>query len=272
MQMPWWKRRLVRWGGGLLGISLLAIGLMWWQTRPDGRFHIIAPALEGDALLLITPHGNTILVDGSSDAVGITAFVGEHVAFWQRSLDAIVLTHADEQRLPGMVALVRRYSIKHAVLPLLGDAGQDQALRDELTHQNVDVAPANAQTRLTIDGVTFTVLQADAPNGGMGILVQYGQFKALLAPHSNDDQARQIQASNLNAAVLWWSWTRADDRTIAQHINAQAVVYSHGSGAVQQPRSFFQRGSSERQLLHEDVNGTIKISSDGTHMWIKTDH
>lgn len=269
--MRWWRRRSLRWGGMMAIISVLAVALSWWRTRPDGQLHVIFPELSGDMVLIVTPHGKTIVVDGSADAVGATSFIGTKLPFWQRSLDLVILTHADDQRLAGILALSRRYYFGTVIMPKLSDAGQDQALHDELIAQKHGVKPIKAGTSVMLDGVQIKILQADTRNGGMIVLVSYDQFHALLAPYVDDDQALQLLNQDLKADLLWWAWTRPDERDLANHVQAKIVIYSAGSGAVQNPRTYFARGSGERRLLHEEVNGMISIISDGRRTWIETE-
>ena len=156
-------------------------------------------------------------------------------------------------------------------MPKLSDAGQDQALHDELIAQKHGVKPIKAGTSVMLDDVQIKILQADTRNGGMIVLVSYDQFHALLAPYVDDDQALQLLNQDLKADLLWWAWTRPDERDLANHVRAKIVVYSEGSGAVQNPRTYFARGSGERRLLHEEVNGMISIISDGRRTWIETE-
>lgn len=270
MKKSWFDHRVVRLGGAIVLVVALASSWIWWRARPDGRLHIIAPALAGDALLIITPHGDTLLVDGGRDADGMATFVGERIPFWRRSIDALVLTRADDDHLPGALALARRYSVRQALLPS-GDDAQMLALRTALTEESASINPAAVGQTLLVDGVRVTVLQAATRDGGATLAVQYGAFTALLAPMVDDAQASKLLANAPPAAIVWWPWTRPDDRAIAEKTRATTVLYSESTSGRPDPRTLFERGSTERRLLHEDVNGTIEISTDGTQLWIETE-
>ncbi len=267
----WFQHRALRWVGAVLLALGLVSGGIWWRTRPDGQLHIIMPALKGDALLIITPHGRTVMIGGSSDSVGISAFVSGRLPFWQRSLDALVLTRANEHHLPGALALARRYTFERTLLAPLAEDGQSGALRTALSEENTAAQTAQAGDTLTLDGVTLTVLQAATREGGVTFGLQYQNFSAILAAQPDDGQAAQLLQSAPAATLLWWPWTRPDDRQLAERAQSSVVVYSESPSGRESPRTLFERGDTVRRLLHEDLHGTIEIVTDGTQLWITTE-
>lgn len=267
----WLQHRVAHWVGAVFLLVALVSGWVWWRTRPDGRLHIIAPALKGDTLVLITPNGKTILIDGSADAVGITAFVGAKLPFWRRSLDALVVTRSDAQQLSGVLAVARRYTIGRTLLAPLGDTAQAAALQSALSEEGTRLDWAAANDTLVIDNVRLVVLQPASAEGGLTLALQYGTFSAILAPAPDELQSAQLGRSAPAATLLWWPWARPDDRQLAERMDAAVVLYSESGRGREEPRSLFERGSEQRRLLHEKLQGTIEITTDGTRMWITTE-
>ncbi len=73
-------------------IAAIAIVLVASQ-RTDGRLHLwVFDVGEGDAILLLTPHGHSVLIDGGPGATPLAEAVGKHLPFWQRYVDIAVLT------------------------------------------------------------------------------------------------------------------------------------------------------------------------------------
>lgn len=66
---------------------------------------------QGDSSLIITPTGKTILTDGGPDNK-VLRELGKELPFWVRHLDAVVLTHAHDDHLLGLIEVCRRYQIK----------------------------------------------------------------------------------------------------------------------------------------------------------------
>jgi competence protein ComEC len=65
---------------------------------------------QGDAIFVTTPSGEQILVDGGpSDQVLVE--LGNHMPFWDRSLDLVILSHPHADHLTGLIEVARRYRI-----------------------------------------------------------------------------------------------------------------------------------------------------------------
>ena len=80
-----------------------------------------------------------------------------------------------------------------------------------------------------------------------------------------------LLAGQQGATLLWWPWDRPDDRQLAEQLGTQIVVYGEAASERDNPRTLVERGGDDRQVLHEEIHGSIDISSDGTHMWIATE-
>lgn len=65
---------------------------------------------QGDAIFIEAPTGNQILIDGGPDN-SILAKLGTAMPFWDRSLDAIILSHPHADHLDGLVEVVKRYDV-----------------------------------------------------------------------------------------------------------------------------------------------------------------
>ncbi|MFL5734601.1 MAG: ComEC/Rec2 family competence protein, partial [Chloroflexia bacterium] len=83
---------------------------------PDGRLHIwVLDAGQGDSILVKTPKGHVALIDGGPGATPVLNGVGQHVPFWQRNLDLLVLTHPQQEHMMGFVELLGRYGVGQVV-------------------------------------------------------------------------------------------------------------------------------------------------------------
>src|SRR4029077_9670156 len=77
-----------------LAVVLLTLTL---ATLPDGRLHLVVFDIgQGDAILVTAPSGETLLVDGGPDPDLLLRRLGERLPWWQRRIDAILLTHPHE--------------------------------------------------------------------------------------------------------------------------------------------------------------------------------
>ncbi|GAG34386.1 unnamed protein product, partial [marine sediment metagenome] len=98
----------------------LAAALIWTVvcSLPDQQLHLyVLDVGQGDAILLRTPGGRVILVDGGPDPLVLTSRLGQILPFWQRRIDLVVATHADQDHLAGLIPIVERYKVAHAIEP-----------------------------------------------------------------------------------------------------------------------------------------------------------
>lgn len=70
---------------------------------------------QGDSALIVTPSGQTILIDGGPDA-RVLKELGKVLPFWLRSLDLVVLTHAHDDHLAGLIQVLNRYHVKQILV------------------------------------------------------------------------------------------------------------------------------------------------------------
>jgi competence protein ComEC len=103
----------------LAGAALLLTAALFTTlaTLPDHRLHLtwldVGP--RGQALLIQTPAGRNALVDGGSDPTTLETALGEHLPFWQRTLNLVVLTNPGSNYLTGLLDLPAHYHILQAV-------------------------------------------------------------------------------------------------------------------------------------------------------------
>jgi len=98
----------------LTGICLVIICFIYSYKSWFGQdyFRIVFFDVgQGDSSLIITPNGQTILIDGGPDNE-VLRELGRFLPFWQRQLDLLILTHEHEDHLFGLAELTRRYKIK----------------------------------------------------------------------------------------------------------------------------------------------------------------
>ncbi len=101
---------------GLVLAGALA-ALVWCAAlaQPDGRLHVwFLDVGQGDGILIQTPSGRQVLVDGGASGQALLGQLGAVMPFWDRTLDLLVLTHPDADHMAAQVEAAGRYSIEAA--------------------------------------------------------------------------------------------------------------------------------------------------------------
>ena len=114
-------RRGPAWRPGGLARLLVAVGpvaaltvlLFVFQlsgSRADGRLHVYVLDIgQGDAILVVTPDGRQMLVDGGPDPAAILSALGSRLPAGDRKLDVVAATHLDSDHAGGLISVLDRY-------------------------------------------------------------------------------------------------------------------------------------------------------------------
>ena len=271
-------RKLVTGWRGLLALAFLAaIGWAALRGLPDGRLHVwFLDVGQGDAILIQTPRGEQILVDGGPSPSALAAELGAVMPFWDRSLDLVVLTHPDSDHAAGLIPLFARYSVA-AALDALADGDPSAAAWIDAT-ANTPRQRATRGAQIKADGALLTVLNPPAiPTGETGnddsvvLRLEYGATSLLLAGDAEADAEHEMLASGARL--------RADVLKVGHHGSNAGT--SPGFLAAVQPRlAVISVGADNRfghpapevvarlqgaRVLRTDQRGRIELVSDGTN-------
>jgi len=165
---------------------LLVAGPVHAQTL-ELRFFDVG---QGDAALIVTPEGKRVLVDAGPDASPVVPYLQSH---HYDTLDLIVASHNHTDHIGGMAAViastvVRAYldnGIPHTTATYQG------TLR-AVAGSGAQYLQATARS-ITVGSARLRVLpppsrQVDQNNGSVGVLLEYGEFRALLTGDSEQDE------------------------------------------------------------------------------------
>src|ERR1035437_4965961 len=134
-----------------LASLFLLVGLFRSQNAKlnDGKLHVIVCDVgQGDGILIRTPDGSDILVDGGPDD-SILNCLSSHMPFWDRTIELMVLTHPHTDHAAGLVDVLKRYTVLHFVTEnVLGSTATYKRLEAELSAQKLTAKYAFAGDRI----------------------------------------------------------------------------------------------------------------------------
>lgn len=127
----------------LITLSLFYFLVSFTSWRESSYFRLVFLDIgQGDSILIVTPHGQTILIDGGPDA-SVLKKLGTVLPFWLRKIDLVILTHAHDDHLAGLIDVLKRYQIKQI---LIGNYNNETPLtkvwRDELIKSKSEIIKA----------------------------------------------------------------------------------------------------------------------------------
>ena len=284
---------LRRWFSGwrLLGVLAFLAIVAWLALRqlPDGRLHVyFLDVGQGDAILVLTPDGRQILIDGGPNPTALLSELSAVLPFWDRSLDLVVLTHPDGDHLTGLLDVLDRYQVGRVLDTSQTDAGPlAVAWREHLAKSRIPRTIAQRGTRIPLGDVMLTVLHpsskpltgtaSDDNNNSMVLRIDYGPTSLLLTGDAESEaEADMVKAGlPLQADLLKIAHHGSNGSTSAPFLTAVAprvaVIQVGAENSFGHPaREVLKRLTDSRtEILRTDKNGRIDAVSDGRKLSVK---
>jgi competence protein ComEC len=70
---------------------------------------------QGDSLLIESPTGVEVLIDGGPDST-VLRRLGDELGFFDRSIDVVLATHPDKDHVGGLPDVLERYKVDTVVM------------------------------------------------------------------------------------------------------------------------------------------------------------
>ena len=250
-------------------VILLFSNLLVWHTglhRLDHRLRITI-LNEGSAILLQTPQGRNLLINGSSSANRLGRALDRHLGLFHKELDFLMITDHATSTLTGFIDLQDRFQpnriLIHSGVPESGALKRLQtswSVRDAVVHQ--------IETQQTIpldhDAVLQVLVETDT---GAALQVSWDRFCALIPggvepaiilPLSDTCQLEQQAIIILTPSDLanedWIEmWFAQSPETV--------IAYDD---------SLIGKADTEFPIIRTWETGWLTIAVDGTQYWLES--
>jgi competence protein ComEC len=280
-----------------LVLPLLVIAILVWSvalTMPDDKLHVsFLDVGQGDAILIQTPNGQDILIDGGPDPQKINLELGKKLPFWDRTINLVVCTQPQADHVTGLVDVLQRYKVKQVLEP---GVSYNTSIYQEWCNlvEEKQIKRNKAQAGQEIDlgsGIKIEVLNPpaslwegtsdDVDNNGMVLRLSWGQVSFLFTADIREEAEFELigQRANLKSTALKVSHHGSETSTSQQFLAAVdpevAVIsvgednpFGHPSPEVLE-RLIDRVG--EDNVYRTDEDGTIEFITDGERLWMGTD-
>ncbi|NPD28323.1 ComEC/Rec2 family competence protein [Corallococcus exiguus] len=268
----------------------------YFGGAPDGKLHVyFFDVGAGDAALIVTPRGNTVLVD-SGPASAESHLVNRLPELLRRELDLVVLTQPDPKHHGALEAVLKRVGARRLMEPQLPDTSKAyDALLTTVGSRGVQILspapPSSAPkelVRLTLeDGVNLTVLWPRAPaepllkeapdaegrNAANSIMLRltYADTSVVFAGGARGEtEARLLERGLLSSATLLKVASPgvegANSQAYLEEVRPQAAVISGDDSQGKNPKVkelLARLRGVDARAFRTDVNGEVHAVSDG---------
>jgi competence protein ComEC len=261
-------------------ITFICMMTFWSASAKsgDGRLHVtFLEAGSADAVLIQTPEGRNILVNGGASASELSDELGRRLPFFTRKLDWLIIASTEEDQLTALPRVVERYEPENVLWSGNVQASfSARSLNEYFAQNEIPVSLAETGQRLELGGGAFIEVQAAGPRGSV-LLIEYGSFRALLPIGVSEGSFESIEYGNtigkVDVLLLAESgYAPSNPPDIFENLNPQLVVLSVAAddldGLPSQDTLDALEGYS---LLRTDRNGWIDISTDGVEMRVSVE-
>lgn len=94
----------------LLALGVILFLIIQFSLQSQSLKVIFVDVGQGDAIL-ISQGQNQVLIDGGKDGKVILEKLGRHVPFWDRTIEAVIVTHPDQDHIGGLISVAKSYKI-----------------------------------------------------------------------------------------------------------------------------------------------------------------
>lgn len=268
---------------------LVALNLYVW-------IHVIRPAPsylrvsildigQGDAILIESPTGTQVLIDGGPDR-SVVRELPKEMGILDRSLDMVVATHPDKDHIAGLADVFARYTVATYL-----DSGvvHHSPYVDALAHAvetepNLTHLTARRDMQIHLGGGAYlevlypdrSIESVESNTGSVVMRLVYGATSFMLtgdAPAAVENYLVSLDGTALQSTVLKAGHHGSKTSTSAQwlaHVQPQVVVVSAGKGnsyGHPSPEVVERIQEFNAELLSTIERGTIELVSDGQKVW-----
>jgi competence protein ComEC len=278
-------------------ISLFLLGgFFFYQNSKfnDGKLHLVVCDVgQGDAIFIRTPGGSDILVDGGPDD-SVLSCLSNHMPFWDRTIELMVLTHPHADHLTGLISVLSRYKVMHYVTENVeNQTAAFKRLEDALAVQHLTANYATSGERIdfadkthlltvwpTADWLENLKLQdsknLDTEGSSLDVngfcliqLLSYGNFKALLTGDAGqiveDKIAGEVGKVDVLKVPHHGSKTGMSDYFLSEIQPSLAIISVGANNKYGHPAKTALDLLSAHNIkyLRTDKDGEVEIVTDG---------
>ncbi len=261
---------------------------------PDFQLHVAALNVgQGDAVLITTPYGKHILVDGGPLTNVLESLPGE-MGFFKNRIDLVVLTHPHSDHLAGLIPVLQRYEVPLVLLAgVETDSEEYRVFRELLQNRTVLYARADRDIRmepgLSLDllfpahSLEKEVVAMDKLNNtSVAFRLLYGRTRVLFTGDADETVEQQIllTGADVKSTILkagHHGSKYSTGKTFLDQVDPQYAIISAGKGNVyKHPHPDMLKRLEEElvETFRTDEQGTVKFTcgreEDCTVAWEKS--
>lgn len=289
------RRFLIR-----LGIlaGLFLFGVILWVVQFSNPFGLFGSGQsqfltvtfldigQGDSILIQTPDGVQMLIDGGPDGTVLRRLAKE-MPWFDRTIDVVLGTHPDKDHIGGLVDVLKNYQVANIITTEnRSRTSVDNAFSDAITKEKANIIMARAgQVFMLGASTSVTVFSPDHDPTGLEtntssivVKVSYGDIDFMLtgdAPINIEEYLVKVYGQALSSEVLklghHGSRTSSSENFLKTVHPVYGVVSAGKNNSYGHPHIEVVDAvrAHNIKLVSTIDSGSIHFTTDGVDIWEK---
>ena len=296
ISMPSGRRVLTSWpvmGGLVIMTATAGIGAAAPYVTNEEQLTVhVLDVGQGDSILIESPTGRRVLIDGGPDGSLLQRRLAEHLPWWSRRIDVVLLTHPSADHLIGLTETLQRYDVGFVIDPQLESSTIYGRQWSEMLGELTDLTVARAERGTVLDiggGARLEILHppperpfdaaTEHDDNSVVAKLVYGDVSFLFAADIYEpgeefllDSGVDVQATVLKVAHQGSRYSSS--REFLEAVSPRVAVISAGEDnrfGHPHPETLerLESLSSAPAILRTDMHGTVTLVTDGERLTLR---
>lgn len=279
--------------GKVLAVSffVIAIGVtiffLYSLTLPKKLHVTFFDVGQGDSILIQTPSGHEVLIDGGATSL-VVKKLSKKMGYFDKHLDVMIATHDDADHITGLVPTLARYEVGTVITSSVdGTSGIDRELDSAVMHEGAQVHVGVQGEYVDFgDGVVMHILypltrdeHGDTNDASVVTLITYGKHSFLLTGDLSKEREPQALTEELPSFVTVYKAGHHGSKTssgeaLLSRIHPEYVVISAGRDnkyGHPHKETLERLTKYSKEILSTSERGDIEFVSDGESVEVVTE-
>jgi competence protein ComEC len=241
---------------------------------------------QGDAELIKTPYGQTILIDGGPDNK-VLAELGRNLPWLDRKIDLVINTHPHDDHVSGLIDVLKKYRVERILMTAApSNAPPFEEFLKVCAEKKTPIIIVAGQEKITLGpDLVLEILYPGKNDLGADLnedsivarLIYKNKTFLFVGDAGNKIEAELLQEKiDLKADVLKVGHHGSETSSSLDFLRAvapQIAVIECGLDnqfGFPKPDTLWRLAKIGAQIFRTDLRGTVKIKSDGNKIEVKS--
>ena len=257
-------------------VTLTLVVFQVWRmvfALPDGNLHItFFDVGSADAVLIQTPDGRSLLINGGESAANLSAELGRRLPPFERELDWLIVASPQEEDLAALPRTLERFHPAEVLWSGNREASYaSRALDKYISTNGIPITYAETGDVLALGQGASMQMQAVGARGSV-ILIEWDSFRALLPIGMDYDSLASSQTlGNISVLLLPDSgYAPLNPPELITALDPQLAILSVAADDdFGLPDDETLRALDGYELLRTDLDGWLHLTTNGDEMWME---